>query len=119
MRRSANPTPSTLMKSRILIVALLCSLGFAASAVAQAPKSNKGGDSTKTGEKKAPAPKTPADLAFDAFNKARTEQGGKMDQTRFQRVISSGMGYLMEYPTHGRVNDASRDLARFGKSVDG
>jgi len=107
------------MKSRILIVALLCSLGFAASAVAQAPKSNKGGDSTKTGEKKAPAPKTPADLAFDAFNKARTEQGGKMDQTRFQRVISSGMGYLMEYPTHGRVNDAIRDLAFFGKNIDG
>jgi cytochrome oxidase Cu insertion factor (SCO1/SenC/PrrC family) len=102
------------MKLRILILACVCSIGFAASAVAQAPKSGK----DKGGEKKAAAPKTPADLAFDAFNKARTEQGGKMDQPRFQRVIASGLGYLMEYPTHGRVNDAIRDLAFFGRNID-
>jgi peroxiredoxin len=106
------------MKSRLLILALACSFGFAVSAFAQAPKSNKGGDASKSGEKKAPAPKTPADLAYDAFNKVRTQQGGKMDQARFQSVISAGLAYLMEFPTHGRVNDAIRDLAFFGRNID-
>ena len=100
------------MKSRILILALVCSLGLAASAIAQAPKTGKDGD------KKAPAPKTPGDLAYDAFNKVRTEKGGKMDQARFRAVISAGMTYLMEFPTHGRVNDAIRDLAFFGRNID-
>ena len=100
------------MKSRILILALMCSLGLATSAIAQAPKTSKGGD------KKAPAPKTPADLAYDAFNKVRTDKGGKMDQARFRSVISAGMAYLMEYPTHARVNDAIRDLAFFGRNID-
>jgi peroxiredoxin len=104
------------MKSRILILALVCSFGFAASVMAQAPK--KGGDSGKGGEKKAPAPKTPGDLAFDAFNSVRTQKGGKMDQPRFQAVISAGLAYLMEYPTHGRVSDGIRDLAFFGKNID-
>jgi hypothetical protein len=42
---------------------------------------------SKGGDKKAPAPKTPADLAYDEFNKVRTEKGARMDQPRFQRVI--------------------------------
>lgn len=102
------------MKSRLLTLALVCLLGFSGAALAQAPA--KSGD--KGGEKKAPPPKTPADLAFDEFNKARTEQGGKMDQARFQRVIASGLAYVTQYPTHGRVNDAVRDLAFFGKNID-
>src|SRR5688572_28015671 len=107
MRRSANPITLTTMKSRILILALVCSLGLVASAIAQAPKASKDGD------KKAPAPKTPADLAYDEFNKVRTDKTGKMDQARFRSVISAGLAYLMEYPTHARVNDAIRDLAFF------
>lgn len=100
------------MKLRILILALACIAGFNVSAIAQAPKSAKGG------EKKAPAPKTPADLAFDEFNQVRTQKGGKMDQARFRRVIDSGLAYLMTYPTHGRVNDAIRDLAFFSSNID-
>lgn len=101
------------MKSRLLTVALVCVLGLPSAALAQAPKS---GD--KGGEKKAPAPKTPADLAFDAFNKIRTEQGGKMDQARFHRLITAGIAYLTQYPTHGRVNEAIRELAFFGLAID-
>jgi peroxiredoxin len=98
------------MKSRFLILALACGLGLGAGAFAQAPKSSKGG------EKKAPAPKTPADLAYDAFNKVRTEKTA-FDQGRFQRVIKGGLAYLLEYPTHSRVNDAIRDLAFFGTNL--
>ena len=72
----------------------------------------------KSGDKKAPAPKTEADLAFDAFNKARTQPGGKMDQARFQKVISTGIAYLTTNPTHGRVNDVIRDLGFFATNID-
>jgi alkyl hydroperoxide reductase subunit AhpC len=101
------------MKSRLLTVALVCLFGLGSAVLAQAPKS---GD--KGGEKKAPAPKTPADLAFDEFNKIRTEQGGKMDQARFTRLINAGIIYLTQYPTHGRVNEAVRELAFFGLAID-
>jgi peroxiredoxin len=100
------------MKSRLLLLSLICTLGLGGAALAQAPAKSGG-------EKKAPAPKTPADLAFDEFNKARTEAGAKMDQPRFQRVITAGLAYLTQYPTHGRVNDAVRDLAFFARNIDG
>jgi peroxiredoxin len=101
------------MKSRLLTLALVCTLGLCPAAIAQAPKS---GD--KGGEKKAPPPKTPADLSFDAFNKIRTEAGGKMDQARFQRLITAGIEYLTKYPTHGRVNEVIRELGFFGLNID-
>ena len=98
------------MKSRLLILALSCLLGLGTGAFAQAPKTGKGKD-----DKKASAPKTPADLAYDAFTKVRTEKSA-FDQARFQRVIKAGLDYLLEYPTHARVNDAIRDLAFFGSN---
>jgi peroxiredoxin len=102
------------MKLRLLALALLGSLALGAVALAQAPKS---GD--KGGDKKAPAPKTPGDLAFDEFTKARTGgPGAKMDQARFQKVIASGMSYLTEFPTHNKVNEVIRDLAFFGSNID-
>lgn len=107
---SANPLiPLHSMKSRYLTLALIGLLGFGTAVQAQAP--------AKGGDKKAPAPKTPADLAFDEFNKVRGG-GGKMDQKRFQAVIAAGLAYLTQYPTHGRVNDGVRDLAFFGSSID-
>lgn len=96
------------MKKRFLIVLLVCLLGGSGEMLAQA----------KSGAKKAPAPKSAADLAFDAFNKARTEPGGKMDQARFQRVISTGVAYLTQNPAHGRVNDVIRDLGFFATNID-
>lgn len=97
------------MKRPLLLLALLTGSAFAAPLLAQAPKSP---------EKKAPAPKTPADLAFDEFNKVRSEAAGKPDYTRFQKVIAAGIAYLTTHPTHGRVNDAIRDLAFFGSTLD-
>jgi peroxiredoxin len=102
------------MKSRLFTLILACSLAFGGAALAQPP----GKAGAKGAEKKDAAPKTPADLAYDAFNKARTDKAGAMDQARFQRVINSGMAYLMEYPTHGRVNDGIRDLAFFSTNID-
>lgn len=98
------------MKTRLLTLILVCSLGCGAVAMAQAP--------SKSGDKKAPAPKSAADLAYDAFNRARTQPGGKMDQARFLQVISTGLAYLTQNPTHGRVNDAIRDLAFFATNID-
>lgn len=97
------------MKHRLLSALLVITLG-ASPLLAQTP--------AKSGDKKAPAPKSAADLAYDAFNKARTEPGGKMDQARFQRVIGAGLTYLTQNPTHGRVNDAVRDLAFFANAID-
>ena len=97
------------MKSRLLTLALVCSLGLGSAVLAQAPAKS----GSKGGEKKAPAPKTPADLAYDEFNKVRTDKAAKMDQARFQRVIAAGLDYLITNPTHGRVNDAIRDLAAY------
>ena len=108
---TTTPVQPRIMKLRILVLALACAVGLGDDAFAQGQKSSKGG------EKKAPAPKTPADLAYDAFNKVRTEKSA-MNQARFAKVISAGMAYLMEHPTHSRVNDAIRDLAFFGTNLD-
>src|SRR4051812_9072018 len=114
MQRSANPDPvSCEMKTRILTTALICLLGIggATSALAQAPKSDKGT------EKKAPAPKTPADLALDEFNKVRNEAGAK-DQARFQKVIAAGIAYLTQFPTHGGANGAVTNLGFYPAGID-
>jgi len=94
------------MKTRYLTLALVCCLSLAGALRAQAP----GG--------KSPAPaKTPADLAFDDFNKARGAAGTK-DQTYFQKVINAGMAYLAQHPTQGRVNEVVNNLAFYGNSID-
>ncbi len=109
MQVAAKTYPYSSMKYRFLVLALLCSLALAGSALAQAPK--------KKDEKKAPAPKSAADLANDAFNKARSEAGAK-DQARFQKVIGAGMAYIVQHPTHGQVNTAVNNLAFYGNGID-
>lgn len=89
------------MKTR-LFAAILMS-GFAAALFAQAPK---------------PAPaKSPASLALDEFNKARSEPGAK-NQARFQKVINAGLAYLTQYPTDGNVSGAINNLAFYAGSID-
>ena len=97
------------MKTRLLAAALLCCVTSSHLALAQTPPA-------KTDPKKAPA-KTPADLAFDEFNKVRGE-GGPRDQARFQKVIASGLAYLGTHPTHGRVPEAVNGLAQYANSID-
>jgi peroxiredoxin len=94
------------MKTRLLLATVLCAFATAAFA-ADAPK---GG-----GDKKAPPPKTPADLAWDEFDKTRKEPGPK-DQARFAKVIAAGIAYMIKNPTHGRINDAVRELAFYGNN---
>lgn len=98
------------MKTRFLALVLVCCCMLVGAAVAQAP----GG---KAGDKKAAPTKTPADLAFDEFNKVRTASGTK-DQAFFQKVIAAGVAYLAQHPTHGRVNDVVKNLAFFGNAID-
>ncbi len=99
------------MKIRFAPAAIVfCALVCGSALLAQAPKA---GD--KGGDKKAPAPKTPADLAFEEFDKARKESGAK-DQARFQKVIAAGVNYLVKNPTHGRVNEVVRELAFYGNN---
>ncbi len=97
------------MKFNIPVIALICSFALANGALAQAPQ--------KKDEKKAPAPKSAADLAYDEFNKARTDPGAK-DQARFQRVIAAGIAYITQNPTHGQVNTAVNNLAFYGNGID-
>ena len=93
------------MKTRLTTAAVLFfAVALGGTAFAQAPKG---------GEKKAPAPKSPADLALDEFNKVRREPGAK-DQARFQKVIAAGIAYLVKNPTHGGVNGAVTELAFYG-----
>lgn len=97
------------MKTRLLLPLFALFIAISPGAFAQS--------GPKAGEKKAAPVKTPGDLAFDEFNKVRNDPAGKPDQARFQKVIAAGLGYLTEFPTHGRVNDAVRDLAYFGMTM--
>ncbi|MBL9200519.1 MAG: TlpA family protein disulfide reductase [Opitutaceae bacterium] len=94
------------MSTRILLTSVFCAFSVAAFA-AEAPK---GGD-----PKKAPPPKTPADLAWENFDKVRREPGAK-DQARFAKVIDAGIAYITKNPTHGRINDAVREIAFYGNN---
>jgi peroxiredoxin len=96
------------MNLPFLTKALLCCLCLGTPAFAQAPKKD---------EKKAPAPKSPADLALDDFNKVRGEAGAK-DQARFQKVINSGLAYLTQNPTHGGAPGAVNNLAFYANGID-
>lgn len=97
------------MKTRLLTAALVCCFTLASAAFAQAPKKD---------EKKAPAPKSPADLALDEFNKVRNE-GGARDQARFQRVAAAGVAYLVANPTHGGAVGAVNNLAFYANTGAG
>jgi peroxiredoxin len=103
--------PKYPMKTRSLVLALLCLFGYTAAS-AQPPKSRG-----KEGGKKAPAEQGPADVALSEFGRAISEPGPK-NQARFQKVIAAGVGYLMQFPTHNRVNDVVRDLAFYGVGID-
>lgn len=82
------------MKIRLLSIALLCCLPGAL--LAQAPKKD---------EKKAPAPKSASEQAFDEFQKVRNRQGAKQDQGRFQEIVNAGMKFLVAHPTSTRANE--------------
>lgn len=97
------------MKLRFPLLTLVCSLSLGGAALAQAPQ--------KKDEKKAPAPKSAADLALDEFNKVRNEAGAK-DQARFQKVINAGIAFLTQYPTHGQVGGVVNNLAFYGNGID-
>lgn len=105
------------MKIRLLTTAMACTVLFASATLAQPPAKSGGKGGEKGGEKKAPAPKTPADLALDEFNKARQEAGPK-DQARFQKVIRAGIAYLTQYPAHGGVTGAITNLAFYAGGID-
>jgi peroxiredoxin len=90
------------MKAPLVSLTLICGFLLSGAALAQAPK--------------APA-KSPADLAFDEFNKARNAAGEK-NQAMFQKVIAAGMAYLAQHATHGRVNEVVNNLSFFANNID-
>jgi peroxiredoxin len=90
------------MKTRFRIVVLACCCTFVATVLAQ-PKDAK----------KAAPPKAPADIAADDFYKVRNQQGAKLDQAHFSKVIGAGLEYLTKYPTHGRANEVIRDFGNY------
>lgn len=63
---------------------------------AQAPKKD---------EKKAPAPKSASEVAFDEFQKVRNASNAKLDQARFQALINAGITFLTQHPTSSRASE--------------
>jgi peroxiredoxin len=99
------------MKTRFLTVAVMCCVCLTSALFAQAP--------AKKDEKKAPPPKTPADLAYDDFQKTRGDPASRAGQAGFQKLIAAGIAYLTQYPTHGQVNRVVNDLGMFANtSID-
>ncbi len=98
------------MKTRLLPLTLVCCVAFAGSLLAAAS------DGKATDKKAAPA-KTPADNAYDEFNRERGSKAAK-DQAQFKKVIAAAMAYLAEYPTHSRVNEVVSNLASYGNGID-
>lgn len=96
------------MKLRTLAAALACCLTFTPVVLAQAPKG---------GEKKAAPPKSAADLAVDAWNKARNDPAGKT-AAGFANVVAAGMSYVAQYPTHGQISSVINQLATFAGGID-
>lgn len=98
------------MKTRKFAIALMSVVAAAAAFAASQPAG-------KSGDKSAPAPRPPADVASDNFNKVFREPGGKLDQARFEKVITAGISYLSQYPTHWNANNVIRDLPQWGRAV--
>jgi hypothetical protein len=109
-------TPTlTAMKTRILTAGLVCCALLANAASAQ---TKKGGTAPASKDApKAAAPKSPADILRDDFNKARNEQGGKFDQARFDKVIKPGVAFLQQFPTNGNAPAVVRDLVTWMDTV--
>ena len=89
------------MKTRLLLT-LVTALALPGLMLAQGAK-----------EKKAPPPKSEADLAVDEFYKARDAQGAKQGQAQFQKVIAAGIAVLEKYPSHRRAVDVVNDLGNY------
>jgi peroxiredoxin len=88
------------MKTRLLLVVLATALLPLAGLCAD-------------GEKKAAPPKSPADLAYDEFNKLIGDRTGKLDQPRFKKIITAGISFLNQNPTHGRAADVVKALGEY------
>lgn len=86
------------MKTPILTAALVCCLSFAVpiTSFAQAPKKD---------EKKAPAPKSATELAYDEYVKVRNAATAKREQANFQALITEGVKFIVAYPATSRTNE--------------
>lgn len=98
------------MKIRLLTAALIWCLAVPGLVLAQAPKK---------GEKKAPAPKSASEQAFDAFQKVRNAPGAKQDEARFHALIAAGMTFLTTHPATSRANEVVNYLGvNYPMSID-
>lgn len=97
------------MKLRYLAAALACCLSFSPLIFAQAPG--------KAGEKKAAPPKGPAELAVDAWNKARNDPAAKT-AGGFAKVVETGMAYVTKFPTHSQIGTVVNQLSSFAGGID-
>lgn len=101
------------MKTPILTAALVCCLSFAVplTTFAQAPKKD---------EKKAPAPKSASELAYDNFVKVRNAATAKREQASFQSLITEGINFIVAHPATGRTNEVINYLGgAYPLGIDG
>ncbi|MBI5768540.1 MAG: hypothetical protein HZA93_12140 [Verrucomicrobia bacterium] len=93
------------MKTHCLIVLTLAA--FTAAAPAQPP----------AGPPKAAPQKSPADLAAEAFFKLRNDKGARLDDERFKKVITAGIEFIQQNPTHGQTAAVVNGLASFSDTI--
>jgi peroxiredoxin len=94
------------MKTRLLLLVLICSVAAPGLALAQ----SSGG---KSGDRKDSAPKSAGDLAVADFYKLRNDAKAKQDQAQFQKVIAAGLTVLEQYPTHAAAVSVVTDLGNY------
>jgi glutathione peroxidase-family protein len=95
------------MKTRLLLVVLASAFVSIAGLAAEGPP---------RGDKKAPPPKGPADLAFEDFMKLIADRS-KLGQPHFKKITTTGIAFLTKNPTHNRANEAVRQLAEYPASL--
>lgn len=62
--------------------------------------------------------KSPGDVAADAFFKLRDNKEAKPTPERIQQVLKTGLGFITEFPAHGRTGAVISSLATFGATLN-
>lgn len=70
-----------------------------------------------SGQDKAAKEKSPGDIAAEAYYKIRDERDAPVSSERLQKLLTSGIGFLAEYPGHGRASSVISSLASFAGTM--
>ena len=72
---------------------------------------------TALGQSKSAKEKSPGDVAAEEFFKLRDDKDVAPTPARFATLISTGLAFITQYPTHGRTAAVINGLATFGTTI--